>query len=58
VGRGILNGLLHFDAMEFAQAGAIVAGLTCTVAGYAAGSIKQRLLQPKQNNEYAPGQAG
>lgn len=47
--RGILNGLLHLDVMEFAQVGAIVAGLACTAIGYAVGRIRQQLLQPQQS---------
>jgi hypothetical protein len=45
--RGVLNGILHCDGMEFAQAGAIVAGLVCTVAGYAVGVIRRYATRPK-----------
>ncbi len=54
IGRNVGNGLLRFDAMEFARAGAIVAGLTLTVAGYITGSIKRHLPQLKQGNGYIP----
>jgi GT2 family glycosyltransferase len=46
--RGVLNGILHCDGTEFAQAGAIVAGLVCTVAGYAVGVIRRYAARPKR----------
>jgi hypothetical protein len=50
--QGVLHGIVRFDATEFAQAGAIVAGLSCTVAGYAVGVIRRYAVRPKR---YVPG---
>lgn len=53
--RGVMGGILHLDAMGFAQVGAIAAGLTITVAGYSTGIIARRFTQPKQMSGYRPG---
>jgi glucosyl-dolichyl phosphate glucuronosyltransferase len=50
--RGMLRGILCFDGVALAQAGAIVVGLTCTVAGYAVGVIRRYVAQPQR---YVPG---
>jgi GT2 family glycosyltransferase len=41
--RGVMDGILHLDVAGFAQAGAIAAGLTITVAGYSTGVIARHL---------------
>ncbi|MBV8694276.1 MAG: glycosyltransferase family 2 protein [Chloroflexi bacterium] len=48
--RGVMNGILHLDGTGFAQAGAIAAGLTITIAGYATGIIARRFTRPKEMN--------
>ncbi len=45
--RGVMDGILHLDVTGFAQAGAIAAGLTITVAGYSTGVMAQRFTRPK-----------
>jgi hypothetical protein len=41
--RGLMEGFLHLDLAGFLRAGAIIAGLMITVAGYQAGSYSQRI---------------
>ena len=54
--RGIMDGILHLDGTGFAQAGAIVAGLTITVAGYSTGVIARRFTFHRKIHSHAPGQ--
>lgn len=42
VGRGIVDALLHRDPSGLGRAGAIVAGLAITAAGYIAGTLRER----------------
>lgn len=48
--RGMTRGIIHFDGAEVARAGAVVAGLAITVAGYACGIGIQRLHPRKYTN--------
>jgi GT2 family glycosyltransferase len=52
--RGVMNGIWHLDGTSFAQAGAIAAGLTITVAGYATGIVARRFARLKQTNGHVP----
>jgi glucosyl-dolichyl phosphate glucuronosyltransferase len=45
--RGVRDGILHLDIASFAQAAAIAAGLTITIAGYSRGIIANRFVSHK-----------
>jgi glucosyl-dolichyl phosphate glucuronosyltransferase len=45
--RGLMDGFLHLDLAGFLRAGAIIAGLMITVAGYQAGRYSQRIPVPR-----------
>jgi hypothetical protein len=45
--RGFTNALLHHDLVGFLQAGAIIAGLMITTAGYLKGCMAQHTLSPE-----------
>jgi glucosyl-dolichyl phosphate glucuronosyltransferase len=45
--RGLMEGIFHFDLTGFLRAGAIIAGLMMTIAGYLAGSYSQRIVVPR-----------
>ncbi len=53
--RGLMDGFLRLDPAGFLRAGAIIAGLVITIAGYQAGSLSQRVAVTPypipQNNE-------
>lgn len=46
--RGLLDGIVHHDFMGLARAGAIVAGLMVTAAGYAVGYASLQVAKSKQ----------
>ncbi len=58
--RGVMHrvkdGILHLDGKDFAQAGAIAAGLTITVTGYTTGVITRHRTFHRKIGERAPGQ--
>jgi len=45
--RGLANALFHSDPTGFLRAGAIIVGLTMTIAGYLKGCMIRRSLPPK-----------
>jgi GT2 family glycosyltransferase len=50
--RGVIRGIVHFESAGLAQAGAVIAGLAITTAGYARGVITQRLHPHKYTNTH------
>jgi len=49
--RGLADALFHRDLSGFAQAGAIVVGLTVTTAGYLVGSISSQIGVLRNTNK-------